>query len=189
MKDFKIGAIVTAILVLGLLTGCGDQKGASKQPSNEGSTSIKQPQESSPEMKENKRDEPPVLLPSIPKEQIPDGIANNVREKIQMLYTTTIGQFGALDILGGMGERAAPAVPFIVSLLPSEAGLAVRSGSGFRFYDGQGKESDMMNMSKRRVSIGRKAVETLVKIGKPSVDALISCLDTENQNEGQRPYP
>ncbi len=198
MKYSTAAVIALVVLEFALFgVGCGNDEGSSKQAPEQGGSSSRAPQPSSPETQEAKRvdvgggvgedevealgelgAETPTPHPSIPKEQIPTGIADDVREEIEMLYTTAIGQFGALDLLGQMGERAAPAVPFIVSLLHSEAAIEVRSGSGLRFYNGQGEESDLKTMSETRVAIGTKAVEALVKIGKPSVDCLIKSLDT-----------
>ena len=58
------------------------------------------------------------VRPSIPKEKIPEDIQDEVREAIIGLYSSDpVERIYSTVHLGKMGERAAPAIPFLVSLL------------------------------------------------------------------------
>ena len=52
--------------------------------------------------------------PNIPKEDTPSDIPADVRQQIERLYSSRSGDRAkAAYYLGGMGERAAPAIPFL----------------------------------------------------------------------------
>ena len=60
--------------------------------------------------------------PNIPKENIPADIPTEVREQIERLYSSDpVGRGDAAYDLGEMGEKAAPAIPFLIEVLKDEA--------------------------------------------------------------------
>lgn len=100
--------------------------------------------------------------PIIPKGEISPGTPKNVKENIIKLYSSNWKEMKVgIDNLGDLGEKAAPAVPFLVSIIGDEMLLP---GTTIIY------------------SIGGDASKALVKIGKPAVDPLMLAFPTANEN-------
>lgn len=105
--------------------------------------------------------------PAISKEAIPSHIPKDIRGQIEQLYSPYAEErTTAIIKLGEMGEQAAPAVPFLVSLLSDFAAIE----------------------SQRRVPrigatnlVRNEAIGALVKIGTPAVEPLIEKLIYGNE--------
>lgn len=93
---------------------------------------------------------------AIPREQIPADIPGDVRKQVERLYSHDVEeQARACYQLGNLGEKAVPAVPFLIGML----------GTRYLF----------LNMSPDEA-----AAKALVKIGKPAVPYLMPCLTDED---------
>jgi len=112
----------------------------------------------------------PDVRPSIPKEKIPEDIPDEVREAILGLYSSDpVARIYYTVHLGKLGERAAPAVPFLVSLLGRD--------DGKRF----GREPpDLLKCTIEPGDFRNLAAEALRSIGEPAVKPLLAALKDEN---------
>ncbi len=115
--------------------------------------------------------------PNIAMERIPLNIPTDIKKQIEKLYSKDpLDRFDALGTLGKFGGRAAPAIPFLATILHDN--IQVRTGSGIIF---PGQELPLTS-----TTIGWEAAKTLVKIGKPAVEALITALRHEDSNVRER---
>ncbi|MFQ5965680.1 MAG: HEAT repeat domain-containing protein [Candidatus Scalinduaceae bacterium] len=97
--------------------------------------------------------------PNIPIESIPSDIPVDVRVKIEGVYSwNPLKRRSAVVQLGQMGTRAAPAIPFLISVLDDRTWLG------------------WVGIT----STNEEATKVLVKIGEPAVEPLISSLKSEN---------
>jgi len=95
---------------------------------------------------------------TVPKEKVPADIPDELRESIEELYSQKPEErVAAIESLAVLGEKAAPAIPFLVGLLKDQAWTPNPSGPG-------------------RTTSARKAAEALGKIGDQAVPALASVL-------------
>lgn len=104
--------------------------------------------------------------PNIPKEKIPADISEDIRKEIERLYSSNnIEQGYAAVSLGKKGERATPAIPFLVAILGDNTDLfwSAFGSTGFR-----------------TTSPGFEAAKALSKIGKPAVEPLIEALKSDD---------
>ncbi len=92
--------------------------------------------------------------PPIPMDKIPEGIPADVRKEIEGLYSGDERDRGrAARNLGGMGEKAVPAIPFLIGLLnPEDFSLG------------------------ETISPGQEACLALLKIGRPATLPLIEVM-------------
>lgn len=70
---------------------------------------------------------------TVPKEKIPAGVSAEVRAEIERLYLKTDDVVQAAGKLGSMGERAAPAIPFLIGLLKGGSSLECVTEGNQRF--------------------------------------------------------
>ena len=115
---------------------------------------------------------------SEPKENIPSGIPADVQSEIERLYSKDATD-AALN-LGEMGEKAAPAVPFLVGLLHRNKGLmGVERGKVKLFL--RDDFTFMMTRDKAYVwgAQAFAAADALVKIGPSSIESLGKALRHE----------
>jgi bilin biosynthesis protein len=105
-----------------------------------------------------------LAQPTIPKGRIPTDIAADVREQIERLYSDhPVERASATFWLSKMGERAVPAIPFIIAILPE--------------YN----ETQCTSIScDYHVFPGEEAAKALVTLGEFSVEPLIGALKDEN---------
>lgn len=93
---------------------------------------------------------------AIPREKIPADLPVDVRKQVERLYSHDVEeQARACYQLGNLGEKAVTAVPFLIGML----------GTRYLF----------LNMSPDEA-----AAKALVKIGKPAVPHLLTCLTDED---------
>ncbi len=99
--------------------------------------------------------------PKTPKENIPFDIPSDVREEIEGLYSQDIEKRAkSATYLGEMGDRAIPAIPFLIEILDEHTWPS--SSPGF------------------------EALKALARIGKPSVEPLIVILkDKHSKSTGR----
>lgn len=105
--------------------------------------------------------------PNIPREKIPSHIPSDVRQQIERLYSSDpIDRASAAFWLRKMGERALPAIPFLIAILPeyTEAHCSVVG----------------CTHPSHTVFPGEKAAETLIAFGPHAVEPLISALKDKN---------
>ena len=118
--------------------------------------------------------------PSIPKDRIPFGVPAEVRQRIERLYSSDPEErAGAAMHLIDEGERATPAIPFLIAMfhddtaLYDDAKLKARSmassyASPFTFPNSPGENAAQ--------ALGRIASRT----GKPPIDALLVALKNKD---------
>jgi HEAT repeat protein len=100
--------------------------------------------------------------PIIPKEQIPSNIPIDIRKEIEALYSSDpIERAYAAYHLGKMGKRSIAAIPFLIETLGD-------TSAALQWFVG-GSPSNT-------TSPAIEARKALIKIGKPSIDPLISAL-------------
>jgi HEAT repeat protein len=93
---------------------------------------------------------------AIPREKIPADFPVDVRKQVERLYSHDVEeQARACYQLGQMGEKAVPAIPFLIGML----------GTAYLFHP---------------MSPDEAAAKALVKIGKPAVPQLLPCLTDED---------
>ncbi|MCK4643470.1 hypothetical protein KAU32_07515 [bacterium] len=108
---------------------------------------------------------------NIPMKDIPHDIPLNVRKEIERLYSSLAVKRGEAALcLGEMGERAAPAVPFLIEILDDNrelewCKLSIPGG----LYDVKGEYVSSTSAS-------AEAEKALIKIVKPAVKPLIAAL-------------
>jgi len=105
--------------------------------------------------------------PIIPKENIPADIPTDVRQQIERLYSSDpLERASAAFWLRKMGERALPAIPFLIAILPeyTEPHCSVVG----------------CTHPSHAVFPGEKAAETLIAFGPHAVEPLISALKDKN---------
>ena len=102
--------------------------------------------------------------PTIPKGRIPTSVPADVREQIERLYSDDrVERASATFWLSKMGERAVPAIPFLIAILPE--------------YN----ETHCTSIScDYHVFPGEEAAKALVTLGESSVEPLIGALKDEN---------
>lgn len=102
--------------------------------------------------------------PTIPKEKILSNIPLDVRTQIEKLYSVDPKERAmAVVSLWNMGEKATPAIPFLIEL----------------FTDPREVKNIYVGNDEARTVAGT-AIKVLVKIGKPAVEPLISTLGDNN---------
>lgn len=102
---------------------------------------------------------------TVPREQIPGDIPADVRKDIEALYLSgLIDRGNATMRLGKMGERAAPAIPFLIGLLHDTKTDAVTTTSGLTLL----------------VIQAQMASDALAAIGKPAIRPLGEALHSDN---------
>jgi len=104
----------------------------------------------------------------IPKEKIPTDIPSDVREEIERLYSPVAAErtAGAIN-LGKMGTRAAPAAPFLISILSDYSPVEMTYMAG---------EITI----KDKTSPSEQASVALKKIGKLALESWIAALKDEH---------
>jgi HEAT repeat protein len=96
--------------------------------------------------------------PNIPRENIPPNIAPEVREQVERLYSEDGEErVRAAGRLGSMGEKAIPAVPFLMDLL-----------------------DDPLELFGKAVTPFMAATSALIRIGEPPIEVLTEALKHEN---------
>jgi len=102
--------------------------------------------------------------PSIPKDEIPSDMPAKVREQVEKLYASDPRARGeAATRLGNLGNRAAEAIPFLISMLGDNTPIPG--------YFSHGPPP----------SVGYLASDGLVCLGKPAVEPLIAALKDEHR--------
>lgn len=104
------------------------------------------------------------IVPITPKEDIPQDIPEDVREQIMRLYGPSMEKAEAARELSKMGEKAAPAIPYLISILGDYNQLVWRSsdsGPNFPLQPGE-----------KATDAGIEAMEALVAIGEKSIESL-----------------
>jgi HEAT repeat protein len=115
---------------------------------------------------------PSFSQPNIPKEKIPANIAPEIRTQIENLYDPDRATRAVAALkLGEMGEKAAPAIPFLIGLLEDD--------SNFEAYD------TLFGRIEGNCSLA--ATDALVQIGKSAVEPLIVALKDKNLNVAKDP--
>jgi HEAT repeat protein len=103
--------------------------------------------------------------PSIPIENIPQNIDPRMKSLIKKLYSTDpADRRKAVSELGEMRTDVIPAIPFLIGMLRD------RESASLQYY----------KKNFEAVAIDKELKKTLIKIGKPAVDPLISALKDEN---------
>ena len=98
----------------------------------------------------------------VPKDKIPAGLSAEIRQEIERLYLKTTDVVHAADALGAMGERAAPAIPFLMGLFDDGGSLECVQEGGQQFC-GFGLELNA-------------AAAALARIGAPALPPLLRAL-------------
>jgi HEAT repeat protein len=112
--------------------------------------------------------------PTLPKESIPAQVSAEVKEQIQRLYSSdAVDRGSAAFHLAKMGERAVPAIPFLVANLHDSAPIISCGVSGC-----QDPHHD--------ISPADEAEKTLLKFGKASVDPLLASLQDKDPQVRRR---
>jgi HEAT repeat protein len=113
--------------------------------------------------------------PNIPKEKIPSDVPVNVRNKIEGLYSSNpVERAYAAVHLGEMGNRAVPAIPFLIGILDDSKSMVWTSSPIITLGRGS-----------KITSPGKEAAKALKEIGKPAVEPLIGYLKNIKNIEGQ----
>ena len=102
-----------------------------------------------------------IAQPSIPKDQIPSNLAPEVRLEIERLYSEDheARAYGA-SMLGKMGSKAYPSIPFLVCLLEEPEDACEGQNCGGDHHGHADNPSE-------------EAVKALVGFGEPSVEPLV----------------
>jgi len=101
---------------------------------------------------------------SIPRQNIPVGVAPGVREQIERLYSRDKEeQIAAARTVGNMGEIALPAIPFLEALLGDSTGLGDKPPTPFK-----------------------EAVRALTRLGRPPIERLAVVVADESRKEWDR---
>ncbi len=104
----------------------------------------------------------------VPAQKLPAGLAPDVRRQIEALYSKDSGKvIEAAEKLGDMGARAAPAIPFLISLLRYH---------GLECFQAGAEKVCVLDVSADTAS------EALGKIGAPSVEPLRAALGSQDEN-------
>jgi len=116
--------------------------------------------------------------PKIPKDKILSNIPPEVREQVEKLYSQSSAErTEAIEKLGGMGEKAAPAIPFLIAMLADAGDSTLLVGIG---ASGEIFEWKLVAFSpstgKQDIPIGQKAAVALSKMGKAAVMPLTVAL-------------
>ena len=107
--------------------------------------------------------------PTIPKDKIPSDLAAEVKAEVEGLYSPEAAKRAqAANKLGDLGEKAAPAIPFLVGMLGDSAGTELKPSPDSKIAD--------------NTSPGIEAAVALGKIGDPALDQLIAALKDKNPN-------
>lgn len=102
---------------------------------------------------------------TVPRDKIPADIPADVKKEIEALYLSNIVDRGNATMrLGRMGEKAAPAIPFLIGLLHDVKVELVTTSSGLTTMVGQ----------------AQVASDALAEIGKPAIRPLADALKHEN---------
>jgi HEAT repeat protein len=105
--------------------------------------------------------------PNLPKENIPATLPPEVKAEVEGLYSPEAAKRAqAAEKLGNMGDKAAPAIPYLIGLLGDTTGVKVPLEPG----------SNVMTDT----SAGIEASTALGKIGDPALDPLIAALKDKN---------
>ncbi len=92
-----------------------------------------------------------------PRNEIPSGLSPEMRTSIEDLYSSSPARRAmAARKIGEMGERAAPAIPFLVGIL--------------------GESHRLRNLNGATTSPGQSAAYALADMGKPCLEALLSAV-------------
>jgi HEAT repeat protein len=103
---------------------------------------------------------------NIPKEKIPLNIPADIKQQIERLYSSNQRErVVALEKLGQMGERAAPAIPFIIGMLDDFELYYYREYHRFKRYS---------------VVVSMIAVQALIDIGEPAFKPLVAELKNKD---------
>jgi len=101
---------------------------------------------------------------TVPKEEVPSDIPAEVRNEILGLYSSNLVDRGNAALrLGRIGEKAVPAIPFLVGLLGDTKSDVVQTSMGTII-----------------VMAGQLASDALAKIGKPAIVPLSTALQDIN---------
>jgi HEAT repeat protein len=104
-------------------------------------------------------------------------IEEDVRVQIEILTSgSKLERINAANNLGEMGERAIPAIPFLINILDEHRGLTRHA------------KKDGINIIIEVPSPAEVAKNALVKIGQPTVVPLIEALQNENLKGSIRQY-
>jgi len=104
----------------------------------------------------------------VPPEKIPAGLAPDVRRQVAALYSKDSGKvIEAAEKLGEMGARAAPAIPFLISLLRYH---------GLECFQAGAEKVCVFDVSADMAS------EALAKIGTPSIEPLRAALGSQDED-------
>jgi len=108
--------------------------------------------------------------PNISIDKIPVDIPPDVKLEIERLYSTkSHEQAHAMIALKKMGERASPAIPFLIATFNNSLQVQLHTkGAFFTIH--------------RNTFTGELAADTLAGIGSASIDPLIFCLNDINMN-------
>jgi len=109
--------------------------------------------------------------PKTPKDAIPKGLSGAVRKQVERLYSSDpIERNEACDELAAMGEKAVPAIPFLVETLNDRTPVMRNTRVG-----------DQTVVSS--ATPGLQAGRAILKMGKPGLDALSGVLEGNGQDE------
>lgn len=113
---------------------------------------------------------------TVPREKIPSNVRGNVKKEIEALYLSDLNKrTDAVKRLGKMGEKAAPAIPFLIGLLhhgwPERMTITSSDTVGGRTFT----TSITVLIVEAKV-----ASNALAKIGKPAIEPLAAALKHEN---------
>src|SRR4030042_381050 len=107
--------------------------------------------------------------PNIPKENIPSDLAAALKAEGEGLYAPEVGKRAQAAInLGTMGEKAVPAIPFLIGILGDTAGVELKTGP----------EAQIANLTSPAI----EAAVALGKIGTPALEPLIGALKDKDPN-------
>jgi HEAT repeat protein len=113
---------------------------------------------------------------SIPKANIPSDVPDDVRKKIEQLYLQDPAKRAAAACaLGEMTSRAAPAIPFLISLLSDGAAIDPDRSCRNEFpFEDEEWQPGFEEVSESNV--GQAATQALIAINEPALDPLIVTL-------------
>lgn len=108
--------------------------------------------------------------PTTPKENIPSGVADDVKQQIEQLYSPSPKErVAAIRKLGNMRGKAAAAIPFLMELFTDREWTSNPSGAG-------------------RTTPGSEAMEAVAQIGEKALEPLIAALTNEQCEIRVRTY-
>ena len=113
--------------------------------------------------------------PNVPKETIPSDISGDLKTQIERLYSEDPTERAYATVaLGKIGNRAAPAVPFLIGLLGDVA--ALKRDETLRYGD------NSLSLLPLDTNPAREAAKALSLIGEPATEPLVTALKHDDSD-------